>query len=85
MVCTKSQSNVSAKFCSVPPHPPSGGSVTVTSDGYMFGHNCSTAGYETVPGNGSCDTELNLENSAVVGNFREAFKSLHVIFFQSRS
>ena len=67
---------VSAKYCSVPPDPPSGGSVTVTSDGYMFGHDCSTAGYETVPGNGGCDTELNLERSEVVGTFREEFKIL---------
>ena len=63
-------------MCSIPPDPPSGGSVTVTSDGYMFGHDCSTAGYETVPGNGGCDTELNLERSEVVGTFREAFKIL---------
>ena len=48
--------------------------MTVASDGYMFGHNCSTAGYEPVPGNGSYDTKLNLELSEVVGNFREALK-----------
>ena len=63
--------NVAAKYCSVPPDPPAGGSVRVMSDGYMYGHNCSTDGYETLPGRGGgCDTQLNMERSEVVGDHR---------------
>ena len=65
----------SAKTCSVPPDPPpDGGNVRVMSDGYMYGHNCSTdsgGGYEIVPGTGGCETKLNMERTDVVGDFRE--------------
>ena len=65
--------NVAAKYCSVPPDPPAGGSVRVMSDGYMYGHNCSTdgGGYEIVPGTGGCETQLNMERTELVGDFRE--------------
>jgi hypothetical protein len=35
---------ISAKYCPAPPDPPEGGIVLVHSDGYMYGHNCSTNG-----------------------------------------
>ena len=44
--------------------------MKVKSDGYMYGHNCSTDGYETVLGSGGCETQLNMESSEVVGDFR---------------
>ena len=71
---------VAAKYCDVPPNPPAGGSVMVNSDGYMYGHNCSTDGYETIPGGGGCETQLNMESSEVVGDFRYVSNLLKYYF-----
>ncbi len=39
-----------AKHCPVPPSPPQGGSLTVRSEGYMYGRECSTGGqYVAIP------------------------------------
>ena len=61
---------VETKYCTLPPHPPAGGSVKVISDGYMYGRNCSTIGYEIVNGTGGCETKLSMEKSVVLGGFR---------------
>ena len=48
-----------AKTCINPPLPPDGGSVTVHSEGYMYGKNCSTGGiYLSIPpvSGGGCGT-----------------------------
>ena len=51
--------HILAKTCKNPPLPPNGGSVTVHSEGYMYGKNCSTGGiYLTIPPatGGGCGT-----------------------------
>ena len=48
--------------------------MKVMSDGYMYGHNCSTDGYEMVLGSGGCETQLNMKRSEFVGDFRESFR-----------
>ena len=67
----------SAKNCSLPPDPPPGGSVRVKSDGFMYGHNCSTdGGYEIVLGTGGCETRLNMERTEIVEDFRGVSNSI---------
>ena len=56
--CLKSY-HILAKECKRPPLPPDGGSVTVHSEGYMYGKNCSTGGkYLDIPpdSGGGCGT-----------------------------
>lgn len=61
-----------AKTCSLPPLPPDGGSVTVHSEGYMYGKNCSTGGiYVAIPptSGGGCGTpQLTQMESQIVGS-----------------
>ena len=62
---------ITAKTCTVPPLPPEGGSVTVKSEGYMYGKNCSTGGiYVTIPpsSGGGCGTpQITQMGSEIVG------------------
>ena len=48
--------------------------MKVMSDGYMYGHNCSTDGYKTVLGSGGCETQLNMKRSEFMGDIRESFR-----------
>ena len=61
-----------AKTCSLPPLPPDVGSVTVHSEGYRYGMNCSTGGvYVAIPptNGGGCGTpQITQMDSKVVGN-----------------
>ena len=61
-----------AKTCTVPPPPPEGGSVTVHSEGYMYGKNCSTGGIyvpiEPIDGGGCGIPKFNQMERKIVGN-----------------
>ena len=63
---------MTAKTCTVPPLPPDGGSVTVHSEGYMYGRNCSTEGvYVSIPpiSGGGCGTpQITQMDSQLVGS-----------------
>ena len=51
---------VETKYCDIPPELSDGGSVEILSDGYMYGHNCSTGGkdkYIELKGQGDCHTQ----------------------------
>ena len=68
-----------AKTCSLPPLPPDGGSVTVHSEGYMYGKNCSTGGiYVSIPptGGGGCGTPqiTQMESQLVGSNIESKYK-----------
>ena len=63
---------VETKTCTIPPLPPDGGSVTVHSEGYMYGRNCSTGGeYVSIPpiSGGGCGTpQITQMDSKLVGS-----------------
>ena len=49
---------VETKYCDIPLDRSDGGTVTILSDGYMYGHNCSTGGqYIELKGTGNCHTQ----------------------------
>ena len=51
---------VETKFCDIPPELSDGTTVTILSDGYMYGHNCSTGGkdkYIELQGTGDCHSQ----------------------------
>ena len=61
-----------AKTCTMPPPPPDGGSVTVHSEGYMYGKNCSTGGIyvpiEPIGGGGCGIPKFTQMERKIVGN-----------------
>ena len=61
-----------AKTCTMPPPPPDGGSVTVHSEGYMYGKNCSTGGIyvpiEPIDGGGCGIPKFTQMERKIVGN-----------------